>query len=198
MPVTLLDDQGVFRIFENHYNEHDRADHDGSFQDDPFHLDLNVVSELQDYELLADCSEEPSGSEEHHDGDELHIAADFDQLVDCHLAVFIELFRFRISEQLVLVSKCLPINFLLQSQERADQVVDIQNQVQHDQAEQYCQYHLILFSLVDALLPDVELQVRLLPAGTLSEGLDVQQKPLLDALQLGNVHVEKRREGLGQ
>jgi len=101
-----------------------------------------------------------------------------------------------IAQDANIVDEGLAEDVFLQDKEAGDLVVDHEVEVEHDQAEEDSEQHLVLLTLVDALLPNVELQVGLLAVAAVAAALDVEDEPASDALQVGGVHQEERLEGL--
>ena len=63
---------------------------------------------------------------------------------------------------------------------------------------QDCKEHLILFSLFNALLPDVELKTRLLSTTCFTKCLNVVQKSIVDTLKISCIHAKETLKGLAE
>ena len=58
--------------------------------------------------------------------------------------------------------------------------------------------HLVFFSLLDALLPDVELQVELFTTTDSTKGYNICHKSLIDTFQITDLHEEETLECLAE
>lgn len=68
----------------------------------------------------------------------------------------------------------------------------------HEATDERCEQHLVLLTLLDALLPDIELQADLALATDLTEAENVLDHAIVDALDVSNLHVDARVERLTQ
>jgi len=68
----------------------------------------------------------------------------------------------------------------------------------YDKTENNREKHLILFSLFNTLLPDVELKRSLFATVVVSKGDDVLNEPIVNALEIRCLHQEEALECLTQ
>lgn len=75
-------------------------------------------------------------------------------------------------------------------------LVNDDSQEQNDQTKENWKQHFILFSLLDALFPDVELKRCLLSGASISKGHNILEESLVDTLEIIGFHQEEALECL--
>ena len=82
--------------------------------------------------------------------------------------------------------------------ELADNHIEPETKDHNDGTDDDCESHFINFSLLNTLFPNIELKRRLQGGSLVSQGLNVEPKPIVDRLKIGNSHQEKALESLTQ
>ena len=76
-------------------------------------------------------------------------------------------------------------------------IVDEDGQAYHDKIDEANEEHLVGFSLLDALLPDVVLEASLLGTPRVTKVNNVLRESFVYALDVCCIHFEEAEEGLG-
>ena len=147
----------VLFIVKLNQNTNDCNSDHTHFQAEVGNTEFNVIFELQNGELLNDCSQVSKTWNHYEEHEELYDLAEQKELV-CSWAEVCKLFWGRVDEESLLAYKIDIVSILHGQRKLSDELINQQGKEDYDDTEKDREQHLIFLSLLDALLPNVELE----------------------------------------